>query len=308
MRAAAFLLAALAALPAAAQTLVAALPGEVELRAEEVRADGAATIALGPWRDGQMEALRADGAVTLQAWRSTWSGGADTITLARSLRDWVEGEGYTVLFSCETGACGGFDFRYALGGLAEPAMHVDLGDFAYLSARRGEGSEAEHLALLMSRSHDYGYVEVTRVGPPGEAAPEAAKSTKTEPAAALPGGAGLDAQAAMVLSDLRFASGSAELEAGGYESLARLAAWMADNPDARIALVGHTDSAGSLEINMDISARRAASVRARLVADYGIAPERLAAHGIGYLSPVADNRDEAGRALNRRVEAVVVAR
>ncbi len=307
MRTAAFLLAAFAALPAAAQTLVAALPGEAELRAEEAQADGAVTIALGPWRDGRMEALSADGAVLRRAWRSEWPGAA-TVTLARSLRDWVEGEGYTVLFSCETGACGGFDFRYALGGLAEPAMHVDLGDFAYLSARRGEGMEAEHLALLMSRSHDYGYVEVTHVGPPGEAAPETAKSTKSEPAAALPTGAGLDARAAMVLSDLRFASGSAELEAGRYESLARLAAWMADNPQARIALVGHTDSAGSLEINMDISARRAASVRARLLADYGIAPGRLEAHGIGYLSPVASNDDEAGRALNRRVEAVVVAR
>ncbi len=307
MRTAAFLLAAFAALPAAAQTLVAALPGEAELRAEVAQADGAVTLALGPWRDGQMEAQRADGAVTRRAWRSAWPG-ASTVTLARLLRERVEDEGYTVLFACDTGTCGGFDFRYALGGLAEPAMHVDLGDFAYLSARRGVGPETEHLALLMSRSHDYGYVEITRVGPPGADSPEAAKSTKTDLAAALPEAEGLDAQGALVLFDLRFASGSAELEAGGYESLARLAAWMAGNPQARIALVGHTDSAGSLDVNMDISARRAASVRARLVAEYGVAPERLEAHGIGYLAPIADNRDEAGRALNRRVEAVVVAR
>lgn len=307
MRAAAFLLAAFAALPAAAQPLVEAMPGAAELRAEEAQADGVATLALGPWRDGRMETLSTDGAVSRRAWRSEWPG-ASTATLARRLRDAVEGEGYTVLFSCETLACGGFDFRYALGGLAEPAMHVDLGDFAYLSARRGAGQEAEHLALLMSRSHDYGYVEVTSVEPRGAAPPEAAKSTKSEPAAALPKGEGLDAQGALVLSDLRFASGSAELEAGSYESLARLAAWMADHPQARVALVGHTDSAGSLEINMDISARRAASVRARLLADYGIAPGRLEAHGVGYLAPVASNDHDDGRARNRRVEAVVVAR
>ena len=55
---------------------------------------------------------------------------------------------------------------------------------------------------------------------------------------------------------------------------------------------------------MDLSTRRAQSVEAALVSDYGIAKDRLSAWGVGYLSPIATNRNEAGRKENRRVELV----
>ena len=56
-------------------------------------------------------------------------------------------------------------------------------------------------------------------------------------------------------------------------------------------------------MNMDLSSRRAASVVKALAAQ-GIASGRLRAAGVGYLSPVASNDTEAGRAKNRRVELV----
>jgi OOP family OmpA-OmpF porin len=49
-------------------------------------------------------------------------------------------------------------------------------------------------------------------------------------------------------------------------------------------------------------------VRDRLVAEHGIAPERLSAEGVGWLAPRATNATEAGREANRRVEAVVADR
>ncbi len=93
--------------------------------------------------------------------------------------------------------------------------------------------------------------------------------------------------------------------AGDFASLTGLAAYLAANPDARVTIVGHTDATGALDGNVVLSRRRAQSVVDRLVQDYGVAAGRLSAEGAGYLAPRASNLTEAGRAENRRVEAIL---
>ena len=87
-------------------------------------------------------------------------------------------------------------------------------------------------------------------------------------------------------------------------TLVQISTLLNDNADMKLIIVGHTDNQGKLDYNMDLSTRRAKSVEAALVSDYGIGKERLSAWGVGYLSPVASNRNEAGRTKNRRVELV----
>ena len=69
-------------------------------------------------------------------------------------------------------------------------------------------------------------------------------------------------------------------------------------------IVGHTDSQGAYDHNMDLSRRRAEAVAAELVKSYGIGKQRLRTAGLGFLAPVGSNATEDGRALNRRVELV----
>jgi hypothetical protein len=64
------------------------------------------------------------------------------------------------------------------------------------------------------------------------------------------------------------------------------------------------DIAGELQMNMDLSRRRADAVLKALTTAYGVGPDRLQAYGSGPLSPVASNKDEEGKAKNRRVELV----
>jgi outer membrane protein OmpA-like peptidoglycan-associated protein len=71
-----------------------------------------------------------------------------------------------------------------------------------------------------------------------------------------------------------------------------------------VVIVGHTDSQGTYQYNMDLSQRRAAAVAAQLSSVYGIQAARLSTAGVGYLSPIGSNATEDGRALNRRVELV----
>jgi OmpA-OmpF porin, OOP family len=73
------------------------------------------------------------------------------------------------------------------------------------------------------------------------------------------------------------------------------------NPSYKIQIDGHTDSQGNDEYNLDLSNRRAASVKAYLVSK-GIAESRLSSTGYGETKPVAENTTAKGRALNRRVE------
>jgi len=72
-------------------------------------------------------------------------------------------------------------------------------------------------------------------------------------------------------------------------------------PDAKVEVAGHTDSSGKAESNMDLSRRRAESVRKYLV-EHGVDAGRLTSAGYGATQPVADNKTRAGKAKNRRVE------
>lgn len=74
-----------------------------------------------------------------------------------------------------------------------------------------------------------------------------------------------------------------------------------DDPNARIRVIGHTDSTGSAAINNPLSVDRAQSVRDYLAAR-GVLVSRIQTEGHGAREPIADNNSEAGRAQNRRVE------
>lgn len=86
--------------------------------------------------------------------------------------------------------------------------------------------------------------------------------------------------------------------------LKEIAQAMTDNPDWKLTVEGHTDNVGGDSYNLDLSKRRAASVKQALVSQYNIAPDRLLTGGFGASRPVETNDTLEGRARNRRVELV----
>ena len=105
----------------------------------------------------------------------------------------------------------------------------------------------------------------------------------------------------IVLKGTNFAFDSAKLTAEGKAKLAETVSSLKASPNLHVAVQGHTDSVGSEAYNLQLSKRRAESVKGELVAE-GITPDRIETSGFGEASPVADNGTEAGRAENRRVE------
>jgi outer membrane protein OmpA-like peptidoglycan-associated protein len=102
---------------------------------------------------------------------------------------------------------------------------------------------------------------------------------------------------------ITFRTNSADLDLGAATVLQQVRDAMQEDPALRLRLVGHTDNQGGPSVNVPLSQRRAQSVLAWLVQN-GIEPGRVVAEGRGQNEPIADNASEAGRSLNRRVEAV----
>lgn len=104
-----------------------------------------------------------------------------------------------------------------------------------------------------------------------------------------------------VLRNVFFDSDEARLKPESFTELKRLAGFLQNNPGLTVELAGHTDSTGHETHNVALSLQRAESVREFLL-EQAIPEWQISVRGYGSAKPVADNRTEAGRALNRRTE------
>lgn len=99
-----------------------------------------------------------------------------------------------------------------------------------------------------------------------------------------------------------FAHNSSVLES--TSQFADVASFLKQHPSASAEIIGHTDNTGSDKYNLWLSERRAQSV-ANYFVSQGIKVTRLTVMGRGEQNPIANNGQESGRAMNRRVEIIV---
>jgi outer membrane protein OmpA-like peptidoglycan-associated protein len=76
-------------------------------------------------------------------------------------------------------------------------------------------------------------------------------------------------------------------------------------PENKLMIEGYTDSTGSVSYNQKLSERRAQSVYNYLL-EQGVAADRMKMIGFGKANPIASNRTQQGRMLNRRVEIIIL--
>jgi len=116
---------------------------------------------------------------------------------------------------------------------------------------------------------------------------------------------GFKGDARFRFSNLKFATGSAEISGTSGVEVDNLAAILKAYPDMKISVDGYTDNTGDAGKNKMLSEARANAVQARLIAA-GISGDRISTRGMGDADPVADNGTAEGRAKNRRIEVSVV--
>ncbi|MCR5453716.1 MAG: OmpA family protein [Bacteroidales bacterium] len=124
------------------------------------------------------------------------------------------------------------------------------------------------------------------------------KKTPTSDSAKRHGGA-------IELQDIKFDFNSSKLSADLQTYLSRLAVFLNEYPQYNVELLGHTDGVGNITANLQLSQRRCRAVYDHLV-KRGVHKDRLSFKGFGKSVPMASNDTDKGRALNRRVELLLV--
>lgn len=115
----------------------------------------------------------------------------------------------------------------------------------------------------------------------------------------------LEIGATFQLHDVLFGQGTAEILENSFSELDKVAVMMLENPKLFIELAGHTDNQGIARLNIKLSQERVENVKKYLVKK-GVDAHRISGKGYGGIKPIASNKNEETRKLNRRVEFTIV--
>lgn len=107
-------------------------------------------------------------------------------------------------------------------------------------------------------------------------------------------------------SGILFATNSSTVSDASKSALRNFGSSLKQNPDTYIKVIGHTDNTGRVDYNQTLSEKRAQSVYSYLM-NQGVSSDRMTYEGKGIHDPVANNSTAEGRALNRRVEIMIMA-
>jgi OOP family OmpA-OmpF porin len=215
-----------------------------------------------------------------------------TLEIFRNYREALEQAGAEIVFSCELDTCGKAYARSAWGRFNNLFVAAD-GDPRYLAARLAQGDAQAYVAVMVGKQRTQVDVVEMKAMERGLVAVDPAALAKD-----------IETAGSARIYGILFAVDQADIRPESKPALDAIAALLKAQPKLSLFVVGHTDMTASLEHNMQLSSARARAVTAALIKDYGIAANRLDAHGVGPLAPVATNATEAGRQLNRRVELV----
>jgi OOP family OmpA-OmpF porin len=104
-----------------------------------------------------------------------------------------------------------------------------------------------------------------------------------------------------VVKGIEFDTGKDTIRAVSEPVLTSALVIFTEYPKTRIEISGHTDDVGQHDANVELSKKRAESVKAWFVAK-GVDPSRIETRGAGPDEPIADNKGPTGRQKNRRIE------
>ena len=223
--------------------------------------------------------------------------GVTMVAARRNFAKRLEDQDFSIEFKCNSKKdrkkCSR-DLAYGITRLPEPRMVVDSFNFTY-SLYRSKNQGNTFVVLLASENNGRAYLQASIIEIEAlEFKMVEAKEISDK----------LTTLGHIALYGIRFDTDSATLKPESLETLQELAKFLKANPNRKVMIVGHTDNQGSLDYNIDLSTRRANSVRSHLVNEHGIIGDLLKAAGVGFLAPVASNENADGRAQNRRVEIV----
>ncbi len=250
-------------------------------------------------RSGPSASQALEGRITRIHYRAP--DGRSALEVFRNYEQSLKVGGFSALFQCQDQACGN-DFSYALD--PPGIMHFSGKDQKYLAARLSRPSGDVYVSVYTTAAYGVGGANKNRVFTLLDVIEVKPMQTGQVVVDASAMAREIAATGRVALYGIYFDSGKADVKPESQAALIEIAKLMKQDGALKLLVVGHTDSAGTFDYNIDLSRRRAQSVVQALVSNHAIEAARLKAWGVGYASPVASNRAEDGRAKNRRVELV----
>ena len=218
--------------------------------------------------------------------------------------------GFATMYSCEMRACDDAMIREPFpaevartrkwaDGRGDPSGSISR-DIRFVSAKATRNGAEVYVMVFVAEAGSQWQAPATVVIVAEPAAMETGKVTVSSAQLQK----GLAEEGRIALYGIYFDTGRAELKPESKAQLDEMARLLTNDRALKVAIVGHTDTQGGVDANLALSQRRAEAVVAALVSTYHVDAARLKARGVASFSPVATNRNEAGRAKNRRVELV----
>src|SRR5262245_8458822 len=260
----------------------------------QVKDFDAARMQAAAFKDGKpVDARRLEGRIVRIAYRT--NPGPSILEVSRNFETQLAKAGFETLLACDTDACGGIPFAEGTDVLPIPQMWIDGFNYRYFSGRKVESGRETYAAILVSKNNDdiYAQLVVAVVGAIENKMVDAGTMAK-----------GLREKGHIALYGIYFDTDKAVIKPESRPTLDEIAKLLRAQPQLNVVIVGHTDSQGAYDYNMELSRRRAEAVAAELARAYQIVAARLRTAGVGFLAPVGSNASDDGRALNRRVELV----
>lgn len=228
----------------------------------------------------------------------------------------LESSRFKLLFLCdEPQECGRLGLSEHAASWTEQSRSFEGGYSPH--SYTGRGSSLRYLVAQLTRPTDVVTVVLTvlpassvqleaKAGPPYflQVIESAVMETGNVVVKAEQLGKGLAAEGKVALTGVFFDTGKATLKPESKPQLEEMAKYLNANPSVKAFIVGHTDNQGTVEGNLALSSARATAIVTALTQQYQVEATRLQARGVANFAPLASNANEAGRALNRRVELV----
>lgn len=226
-----------------------------------------------------------------------------TLEVIKNYENEMKSSGFEILFSCSNEDCGGREFNHAVHKY-DTKFGDNYYDQRYLAGKLTSDQGDLYVSLYViknttgggkDRNHIYTQLDVIEVAAMQEGMVKVdADAMKEE----------IFETGSISIYGIYFDFDKADIKPESADAIAEIAKLLNDNPNLNLFIVGHTDNKGNLDYNLDLSRKRAKAVVNELVSNHGINSSRITPKGLGFLAPVATNRNEEGRANNRRVELV----
>src|SRR6266853_3424727 len=231
----------------------------------QVKDFDAARIQAAPFKnDKPADARRLEGRITRIAYRT--NPGPSILEVSRNFETQLAKSGFETLLACDTDACGGIPFSEAIDALPIPQMWVDGFNYHYYAGRKTDGGRETFASVVVSENNREITAQLT-------IAELGAIENKMVDAAAMAKGLGETGNIA--LYGIYFDTDKAAIKPESRPTLEEIAKLLRGQAQLNVVIVGHTDSQGTYDYNIDLSRRRAEAVAAELAKSYKIANTRL---------------------------------